>query len=215
MPRGKAYSKEFQEKLTRQMVGPGAMTPYALSAKTGVPLSTLTSWRREAGRVAFMSKKNPKVTVVKQAATAQEAVPLVPADEAAEAQSVAPEAQSSSCVAAVLSPRTKRSPQDWTPEERLAAVVEAGSLKEEELGAFLRREGLHSATLGEWSKTVWSAGLEALRPPKRAISSKEAKQIKHLEKELLRKDKALAETAALLVLSKKVRALWGGEGSDT
>jgi len=108
-----------------------------------------------------------------------------------------------------------RRPQDWTGEERLAAVIEAGSLGEEELGGFLRRRGLHRQTLEQWRKAAL-AGMEGKPTARRPTRSKEdTKRIRQLERELLRKDKALAETAALLVLKKKVDAIWGDEEDDT
>jgi hypothetical protein len=57
-----------------------------------------------------------------------------------------------------------------------------------------------------------------MRPPTRAqreAAAVEAKKIRQLEREILRKDKALAETAALLVLQKKVQAIWADEDDDT
>ena len=104
-------------------------------------------------------------------------------------------------------------PQDWTAEEKLNIVIEAASVCEEDLGAFLRRRGLHEAQIKEWRKTILS-GLE--KPPARPSKrSPEARRVKTLEKELQRKDKALAEAAALLVLQKKVQAIWGDEDDDT
>jgi transposase-like protein len=100
-------------------------------------------------------------------------------------------------------------PQDWSAEEKLAAVLEAASLSEEEFGAFLRSRGLHDAQLQQWRDQM-IIGLEP-KPAKRA----ETKRIKDLEKELRRKDKALAETAALLVLKKKAQEIWGDEDDDT
>jgi transposase len=100
-------------------------------------------------------------------------------------------------------------PQDWSAEEKLAAVLEAASLSEEELGTFLRSRGLHEAQLQQWRDQML-IGLEP-KPAKRA----ETKRIQELEKELRRKDKALAETAALLVLKKKAQAIWGDEDDDT
>jgi transposase-like protein len=88
-------------------------------------------------------------------------------------------------------------------------VLEASRLSDEQLGAFLRREGLHEATLREWR----AAALEALGTAKG--STTEARRVRELERQLLRKDKALAEAAALLVLQKKVRAIWGDEDDDT
>jgi transposase-like protein len=102
-----------------------------------------------------------------------------------------------------------RRPEDWSPAERLRAVAEASRLSDDELGEFLRREGLHEATLLEWRATA----LEALEPARKTRS--EQKRVRELEKQLRRKDKALAEAAALLVLQKKVRAIWGDEDDDT
>ena len=107
-------------------------------------------------------------------------------------------------------------PQDWRPEEKLQAVLEAASLSEEELGEFLRRRGLHQAQLDEWRELVTKAALDNLGGSRRSRrTSPEAKRIRELEKELHRKDKALAETAALLVLKKKVDAIWGDVDDDT
>jgi transposase len=103
-------------------------------------------------------------------------------------------------------------PQDWSPEEKLRVVVEASGLADEELGAFLRREGLHQAQLDEWSQTARSS-LSVRKGTKKA--SAESKRIRELERELRRKEKALAETAAILVLQKKVQAIWGDEDDDT
>lgn len=103
-------------------------------------------------------------------------------------------------------------PQDWSGEEKLRAVVESMGLTDEELGAFLRKEGLHQAQLEEWSATVRSS-LSGRKGSKKA--SAESKRIRELEHELRRKEKALAEAAALLILKKKVQAIWGDEDDST
>lgn len=110
--------------------------------------------------------------------------------------------------------RVPRRAEDWAPEERLRVVAEAATTPDSELGALLRREGLHEATLKEWR----TAALEGLSP-ERATRAKEKrgseqKRVRELERELRRKEKALAEAAALLVLQKKVQALWGDEEDD-
>jgi predicted RNase H-like nuclease (RuvC/YqgF family) len=103
-------------------------------------------------------------------------------------------------------------PQDWTAEEKLEAVLEAVSLSEQELGAYLRRKGLHEAQLEQWRCRVTEAAKEALQSKSsRKKVSAEAKRVRELERELRRKEKALAETAALLVLKKKAAAIWGDE----
>lgn len=104
------------------------------------------------------------------------------------------------------------SPQGFSPEEKSRVVVESRGLSEEELGAFLRKEGLYLAQLEEWREAMYS-GL-ATAKKSRGVSA-ETKRIKKLERELRRKDKALAETAALLVLQKKVQEIWGVEDDDT
>ena len=108
--------------------------------------------------------------------------------------------------------RMKR-PQDWNAKEKLAAVLEAASLSDEELGSFLRSKGLHEAQLQQW-RDLMLAGLEPMTVS-REKKAPEAKRIRELEKDLRRKDKALAETAALLVLKKKAQAIWGDEDDDT
>jgi transposase-like protein len=104
-------------------------------------------------------------------------------------------------------------PQDWSAEEKLAAVLEAAALSDEGLGAFLRSRGLHEAQLQQWREQMIS-GLNP-SPMQRGKKAPETKRVRELEKELRRKDKALAETAALLVLKKKAQAIWGDEDDDT
>jgi transposase-like protein len=107
-----------------------------------------------------------------------------------------------------------QSPRRWTTEHKLRVVVEASRLDDAELGAFLRREGLHQAQLTEWRQLL-DAALTTPKPSKRSKSSPDAKRIHALEKELRRKEKALAELAALLTLKKNMDAYWGVEDDDT
>ena len=79
----------------------------------------------------------------------------------------------------------------------------------------MRSKGLHEAQLREWRDAVMAAAEEALTAPRQRRSSPETKRVKELERELRRKEKALAETAALLVLRKKADALWGDEDAST
>ena len=108
-----------------------------------------------------------------------------------------------------VDPTAKR-PQDWSPIERAQFVVEAAGLGEPELGELLRRRGLHREHLEDWRASLE----DALSHPRARRT--EAKRIKELEREIARKDKALAETAALLVLQKKLQLLFpAGEDDDT
>ena len=103
-----------------------------------------------------------------------------------------------------------RRPEDWTAEERLRAVTEAGRLEGEELGKFLRREGLHEETLREWRQ----AALEGLQPARRGSRS-ERRRIEKLERQLAKKEKALAAANAVVALQKKVHALLADADDDT
>ena len=105
----------------------------------------------------------------------------------------------------------------WSPADKIRVVLEAAAAGDEGLGKLLRREGLHEADLARFRDEVLEAaakGFEASRP-KRGVSPEE-KRIRKLEKELTRKEKALAEAAALLVLRGKVQAfLAADEEGDT
>lgn len=93
-------------------------------------------------------------------------------------------------------------------EEKLLAIIETASLSETELGEYCRRNGYYPEQIAGWRASIVQ-GLSA--PPNKADREQlqqQSKMIKHLHQELNRKEKALAETAALLVLGKKVAALW-------
>ncbi len=108
--------------------------------------------------------------------------------------------------------RAPKSPRMWSADEKVRAVAETMGLTGEELGAYLRREGLHEAQVREWRQAVLRSLVE-LRKGKK--DSEEVRRIRDLERELLRKDRALAEVTALLALQKKIQAIWGDEGGGT
>ena len=97
----------------------------------------------------------------------------------------------------------------WTGGARLEAVVTTASMNEAGKSAWCRGHGAFPAELDKWRASCRAA----LAEPEEARASPQStradrKRIKELERELLRKDRALAETAALLVLSKKVQAIF-------
>lgn len=109
----------------------------------------------------------------------------------------------------------KRKRKKWTAKEKLRVVTEAEGLSGEELGALLRREGIHEAQLREWRQATEEALDAAGRNRKgKEKESDESKRIKELEKELHRKEKALAEASALLVLKKKMEDFSADEDDD-
>lgn len=110
---------------------------------------------------------------------------------------------------------TTKRPSDLSAEEKFRVVMEAASLSETALGAFLRREGLHDDDIVRLREDVRVAlaSIPSARKARGAATEEKAR-IKTLERELKRSQAALAETAALLVLRKKAGALWGEEGDD-
>ena len=97
----------------------------------------------------------------------------------------------------------------WTARSRLEAVIATAAMAEASQSAWCREHGVYPAELEKWR----TSAMAALAAPEEARASPQAtrqdrKRIKELERDLLRKDRALAETAALLVLSKKVAAIF-------
>lgn len=102
--------------------------------------------------------------------------------------------------------------RELSPLDKAQLLAEAKQLEEHEVGGWLRARGLHRADLERWEAAIE----EALDPAKaRKRRKAEDKRIQRLERELRKKEKALAEAAALLVLRKKAQALWGDEDDDT
>jgi transposase len=100
----------------------------------------------------------------------------------------------------------------WTPAARLEAVIATAAMDEAVRSAWCREHGLYPSDLDRWKQDAIS-GLGEPRDDSAAEAKQERRRIKELERDLSRKDKALAETAALLVLSKKLQAIFH-DGED-
>ena len=108
-------------------------------------------------------------------------------------------------------PGTDAAPDDWSTRDKFLVVVETASMNETELAAYAREKGLYVEQIKTWKDACINANggvaQEAARLGRELKASE--KERRKLEKELQYKEKALAETAALLALSKKARAIWG------
>jgi transposase-like protein len=93
-------------------------------------------------------------------------------------------------------------------EEKFNVVLETATLNEVELGEYCRRKGLFPQQVGAWRELCKQAHEPLAPKADREQLRQQAKDIKQLKGELRRKEKALAEAAALLMLQKKVRTLW-------
>ena len=109
-----------------------------------------------------------------------------------------------------------RSPRR-TAGDKFRIVLEASALSGDELGAFMRKEGIHSTQLEQWHSAAQAAAEGALKSTHAKASERtpEARRIKELERDLHRKNKALAEVTALLALKKRVQEIWGDEDDNT
>lgn len=108
-----------------------------------------------------------------------------------------------------VSTSKEKRPQDWTAQEQLAALQQSHGLSGEALQAWCRERGLFAHHLSSWAAAFCAEGKE-LASGAREVRTLKDENVK-LKRELVRKDKALAEAAALLILQKKFRALWEDE----
>jgi transposase-like protein len=99
----------------------------------------------------------------------------------------------------------------WSSGEKFAMVVETAALNDTELGEYCRKRGLYPEQLQGWRQRCEQANGATVAQRTSADGGSEARRVRELERELRRKDQALAETAALLVLRKKAEAIWGAE----
>ena len=110
-------------------------------------------------------------------------------------------------------PGSKKTTDTWPAEARLATVIEVASMSASELSRYCREKGLYVEQVAAW-RTACVEGQRSAQEPR--VSEREQlragkQRIRELERELHRKEKALAEVAALLVLRKKLNALWGSD----
>lgn len=103
-------------------------------------------------------------------------------------------------------PKKKR-PQDWSAEEKYRALMETTGYNAEEMSVYCRRNGIHVSQLEGWKETCLAGMRKGPKtdPEKKALKAEN----QDLKRDLRRKEKALAETAALLVLKKKAAEIFG------
>ncbi len=97
-------------------------------------------------------------------------------------------------------------PRDWTPAERLGALLTSYSMDETSLAGYCRSNGIFSHHLTQWRKDFETGAASSSGSLAQLRDLKSSHQ--NLQRELNRKEKALAEAAALLVLQKKFQTLW-------
>jgi len=113
-------------------------------------------------------------------------------------------------------PSNSATPDKWSSEEKFRIVLETAPMTEAELSEYCRKHGLYPEQIEAWKTACMGANVQSDEQTKRSrqAAKAEKKRVKKLESELRRKEKALAETAALLTLSKKAEAIWGPKDED-
>jgi len=182
------YLPSFKEATVKKALSRSPDTPISEVARVcGVALSSLQRWITASGlRPSPVSKVSPPVS-----------------------QEISGDAGGNHGEEASTTLKREKRPQDWTLEERLQAIIDTACLSTEAMGAYCRREGLYPHHIKQWRASMTHQG-----SGKATSESKELKRIKaqnkQLQRELARKEQALAETAALLVLKKKAQTWWEG-----
>ena len=107
----------------------------------------------------------------------------------------------------------EKTPRQWTPEQKLQAVIDCESMDQSQVSAYCREKGIFPHHVEQWKKEFTESSPKPA-PQSKAKIKQLTEENKSLKKQLRRKEKALAEAAALLILKKKVDQLWETEEVD-
>ena len=107
-------------------------------------------------------------------------------------------------------------PEKWSSQDKFLIVLETSGMSETDLAEYARQKGLYVEQIAEWRDACIHAngGMARMARSLNAALKESEKEKRRLEKELQRKEKALAEAAALLILRKKLEAIWGESEED-
>ena len=112
-------------------------------------------------------------------------------------------------------PADGKESERWSPQDKFLIVMQTYAMNEAELAEYCRSKGLYAEQIEAWRDECMQAngGVAQQSAQYQQALKQEKKRSRDLEKELRRKESALAETAALLTLRRKARAIWG-DGED-
>ena len=105
--------------------------------------------------------------------------------------------------------RDARQSERWSGLDKFRVVLETAPLNAAELSEYAREQGVLPEQIARWREACEKANSPATGAPVKASDPASLQRVQRLERELGRKDAALAEAAVLLVLEKKAQALWG------
>jgi len=116
-------------------------------------------------------------------------------------------------------PASQKDPEGWGSADKFTVVLESAGLNSTELAAYCRERGLFPEQVARWRQAAQDVNAQPLltmadQKDLQKRHQEDQREIKRLQQELRRKDKALAEAAALLIASKKIQAYWGEDEGD-
>ena len=113
-------------------------------------------------------------------------------------------------------PGNGKNAEVWSSKDKFGVVLETAQLNEAQLAEYCRSKGLYVEQIAQWRVACQEANASTVERNReqREQSQSDRKEIKQLKKELQRKEKALAEAAALIILRKKAQAIWGEPEED-
>ena len=116
-------------------------------------------------------------------------------------------------------PASQKDPEGWSAADKFTVVLETAGLNATELSAYCRERGLYPEQVERWRQASQDANEKPVLTLKEQrelekLRAQDQREIKRLQKELRKKEKALAEAAALLLVTKKMQALWGEAEED-
>jgi transposase len=118
--------------------------------------------------------------------------------------------------AGMVTPGNGQISDKWSSQDKFLIVMETFAMNESELAEYCRKKGLYREQIEAWKSVCLQANGQAFDQSKQLNGAlkEEQKRAKQLEKELHKKEKALAEAAALLLLRKKAQAIWGDDEEE-
>lgn len=104
----------------------------------------------------------------------------------------------------------------WSSADKFGVVLETARMNEAEVAEYCRGKGLFVEQVADWREACQQANTEPVERSRelREQVKSDRKEIMQLKKDLQRKEKALAEAAALIILRKKAQAIWGEPEDD-
>ncbi len=113
-------------------------------------------------------------------------------------------------------PGNGKNADEWSSADKFSVVLETAPMNEAQLAEYCRAKGLFVEQVATWRQACVDANVTQplLKPEEREQTTRDRKRIKELERDLQRKEKALAEAAALIILRKKAQAIWGPREDD-